>query len=448
MGASAVPMDIWSTVLQALRKKLSSREYHDWLKPTYQISQDKQAVKVRVPNEKTAEHIRTQYLSLIREVFAKNGMEDVEMHFATEGPKQLTLSGDDKDEHGSSHQHHPAAQLNPRYSFQNFVVGPFNEFAHASALAVADSPRTTRYNPLFIYGGTGLGKTHLMHAIGIEVGRRFPELKQIYITTEEFTNEFIKALRLGKTQEFKDKYRNVDLLLIDDIHLLAGKASTQEEFFHTFNALYEHQRQIVMASDLLPREIQGLRERLHSRFQGGLIADIKPPDVESKVAILHQKAQMENTVIPDDVAWFVASRVKSNIRNLEGCLVRMLAMASIYGSTINIGLAKEVLKPLINTEDRIVTPALIQETVAQYYQLKVEDLKSRNHSKMVVTPRQIAMYLCKQLTNCSLPEIGRCFGNKHHSTVIHSINKIGETIKHDPILQNEVNTLTETIKTT
>ncbi|HEY4492274.1 MAG TPA: chromosomal replication initiator protein DnaA, partial [Acidobacteriota bacterium] len=220
-----------------------------------------------------------------------------------------------------------------------------------------------------------------------------------------------------------------------------------EEFFHTFNALHESQKQIVLASDLLPREIAGLRERLHSRFQGGLIADIQPPDVETKVAILHKKAQMENAVIPDDVAWFIAGRVKSNVRNLEGCLIRMLAMASLTGRPVNIALAKEVLKPLINTEERVVNIELIQDTVAQYYQLKVEELKSKSNSKPIVKPRQVAMYIAKKLTACSLPEIGRAFGGKHHSTVIHSINKVEEAVRHDPILQNEINTLIETIKT-
>jgi chromosomal replication initiator protein len=253
---------------------------------------------------------------------------------------------------------------------------------------------------------------------------------------------------MERTQVFREKYRTIDLLLIDDVHQLAGKAQTQEEFFHTFNALYEHQKQLVMASDLLPREIPGLRERLHSRFQGGLIADIQEPDVETKVAILHKKAQKVNASIPDDVAWFVASRVKNNIRTMEGCLNRMLAMHSLTGRAITIQLAKEVLKPLINTEDRVVTTDLIMEIVAQYYQLRVEELKAKNHAKKIVLPRQVCMYLCKQLTDFSLPEIGRVFGGKHHSTVIHSINKIQEGMKRDPILQNEINILIETIKTT
>lgn len=426
--------------MQVLKKKVGPQAYNDWLKPTYEVSHDEKVVRVKVPNERFREHIRSNFSPLIQEELARNQWSHLKIEFVTDGPTQLTLAPTEE-------KREERPRLNPRYSFENFVVGPSNQFAHAAAKAVATN-LSKAYNPLFIYGGSGLGKTHLLHAIGLSVFNSNPSIKLIYISAEEFTNEFIRALRLEKTQAFRDRYRTIDLLLIDDIHQLAGKSSTQEEFFYTFNALYENQKQIALASDLLPREIPGLRERLHSRFQGGLIADIQPPDVETKVAIIYKKAQMENTSIPEDVAWFIASRVKSNIRNLEGCLIRMLAMASLTGRSINIALAKEVLKPLINTEDRVITPSLIQETVAQYYQLKMEDLKSKNNSKPIVRPRQIAMYLCKQLTECSLPEIGKSFGGKHHSTVIHSINKVQDSLKHDPILQNEINTLIETIKTT
>jgi chromosomal replication initiator protein len=433
-------MAIWSTVLQHLKKKVSPQVYNDWLKPTFQVGDDANILRVKVPNERFRDHIRKHYMTIIEEALQRNDFQHITIDFTLDGPTQLPLS---PPEEKKEEKH----RLNPRYSFDHFVVGSSNQFAHAAAKAVAKN-LSRAYNPLFIYGGSGLGKTHLLHAIGLEAYRLNSLLKLIYISAEEFTNEFIKGLRMEKTQAFRDKYRTVDLLLIDDIHQLAGKSSTQEEFFHTFNSLYENQKQIVLASDLLPREIPGVRERLHSRFQGGLIADIQPPDVETKVAILHKKAAVENAVIPDDVAWFIASRVKSNIRNLEGCLLRMLAMASLMGKTVNIALAKEVLRPLINTEDRVITASLIQETVAQYYQLKVEDLKSKNNSKPIVRPRQVAMYLCKKLTESSLPEIGKSFGGKHHSTVIHSINRVEDSLKHDPILQNEINTLIETIKTT
>ena len=440
-GAHSGNMAIWSTILQLLKKKVSPQVYNDWLKPTFQVGEDANTVRVKVPNDRFRDHIRKHYMPLIEEALQKNDWQHLTIDFVVDGPTQLTLVQPEET------KKEERLRLNNRYTFDHFVVGSSNQFAHAAAKAVAKN-LSRAYNPLFIYGGSGLGKTHLLHAIGLEAHRTNTLLKLIYISAEEFTNEFIKGLRTEKTQAFRDKYRTVDLLLIDDIHQLAGKSSTQEEFFHTFNALYENQKQIVLASDLLPREIPGVRERLHSRFQGGLIADIQPPDVETKVAILHKKAAMENAVLADDVAWFIASRVKSNIRNLEGCLLRMLAMASLMGKNINIALAKEVLRPLINTEDRIITASLIQETVAQYYQLKVEDLKSKNNSKPIVRPRQVAMYLCKKLTDSSLPEIGKSFGGKHHSTVIHSINRVEDSLKHDPILQNEINTLIETIKTT
>ncbi len=431
-------MSVWNTVLQTLKKQVGNDAYRDWLKPTTEIYQDENLLKVKVPNDRFRSHLQEQYLPMIQDILEKNYKKGMQVQFVTVAATQLTLPNIEE-------KREARATPNPRYSFEDFVVGPANQFAHAAARAVAEN-LSKAYNPLFIYGGTGLGKTHLLHAIGLSARAANPTLKLIYISAEEFTNDFIRAVRQERTDAFRDRYRTVDLLLIDDIHQLAGKAQTQEEFFHTFNALYENQKQIVLASDLLPREIPGLRDRLHSRFQGGLIADIQPYDVETKVAILQKKAQKENAVIPDDVAWFIASRVKSNVRNLEGCLVRMLAMASITGRAINIALAKEVLKPLINTEDRVVTPELVLEIVAQYYQMKEDELKSKNNSKPIVGPRQIAMYLCKQLTDCSLPDIGKCF-RKHHSTVIHSINKIQDSLKHDPILQNEINTLIETIKT-
>ena len=438
-------MNIWSAVLESLKKKVSSQAYNDWLRPTYEISQDDKKVRVKVPNDRFREHIRERYIPLIEDILAQSDLKDIQIDFVTEGigPTQLTLQAEEKREVEPSITPH----LNPRYSFDDFVAGPFNQFAHAAARAVATN-LSRAYNPLFIYGGSGLGKTHLLHAIGLAAYDANPKMKLIYISTEEFTNEFIKSLRLERTQAFREKYRTADLLLVDDIHQLQGKAQTQEEFFHTFNALYENQKQLVMASDMLPREIPGLRERLHSRFQGGLIADIQEPDVETKVAILHKKAHKVSAYLADDVAWFIASRVKNNIRTMEGCLNRMLAMHSLTGRAIDLQLAKEVLKPLINTEDRIITADLIMEVVAQYYQLKAEALKSKDNSRKIVLPRQVSMFLCKQMTPLSLPEIGKVFGGKHHSTVIHSVNKIQESLKRDPILQNEINTLIETIKTT
>lgn len=438
-------MKLWNTVLQTLKKRLSARAYSDWLKPTFEVSQDEKTLKVKVPNDRFRQHLLEHYLPMIQEILQKEGHQGLKLDFITEAT-QLTLPHIEEAKPPETQRTVTHSNMDGRLTFENFVVGSSSQFAHAAAKAVATN-LSKAYNPLFIYGATGLGKTHLLHAIGIHALKQSPALKLIYVSAEQFTNEFIKALRLEKMDLFRERYRTLDLLLLDDIHHLAGKAQTQEEFFHTFNALYGSQKQIVLASDQLPREIPGMRERLHSRFQSGLIADIQPYSVEDKVAILHKKAQLVNVVVPDDVAWFIASRVKSNVRILEGCLKQMIAMQDILGKAISIETAKEVLRPIINTDTRIITPDLIQEIVAQYFQLKVDDLNSKSNKKQIVQPRQVAMYLCKQLTSCSLPEIGKSFGGKHHSTVIHSINKIQDSLQHDPILQNEINTLIETIKT-
>ena len=302
-------------------------------------------------------------------------------------------------------------------------MGPSNQFAHAACRAVAEAPSRS-YNPLFIYGGVGLGKTHLMHAIGRYVLQHDPNLKLTYISSERFMNEMINAIRYERILDFREVYRSVDILLVDDIQFLAGKESTQTEFFHTFNALYDAQKQIVLSSDRPPHEIPQLEERLRSRFEWGLIADIQPPDLETKVAILKRKAEAEAVPLPDDVAMFIAGRIKSNIRELEGSLIRLIAYASLTGRDISLELTQEVLRNVIDLDNRAITIESIQKYVADYYQLKVHELKARNNSKSVALPRQVAMYLCKQLTTASLPEIGRSFGGKHHSTVLHSIRKV------------------------
>jgi chromosomal replication initiator protein len=336
--------------------------------------------------------------------------------------------------------------LNPRYTFDTFVVGSSNQFAHAAALAVAESP-SKAYNPLYIYGGVGLGKTHLMHAIGHAIRARNKHLRLTYVSSERFMNELINAIRYDKTLAFREKYRNVDVLLIDDIQFLAGKERTQEEFFHTFNALYDAQKQIVITSDCPPREIPTLEERLHSRFEWGLIADIQPPDLETKVAILKKKAEQERISLPDNVALFIASKIKSNIRELEGALIRLIAYSSLTGRPISLALAQETLRGLIDEEEeKTVTIELIQKTVADYFGLRVSDLKSKNNSRSVAEPRQIAMYLCKRLTTASLPEIGREFGGKHHTTVLHSINKISELYEKREDFHRIINNLIDRLK--
>jgi chromosomal replication initiator protein len=340
----------------------------------------------------------------------------------------------------SSEYDQPACALNPKYTFQSFVVGSCNQFAHAAAQAVADMPSKT-YNPLYVYGGVGLGKTHLMHAIGHLIKSRNSSLRLTYISSEKFMNELINAIRYDKTINFRERYRTIDVLLMDDIQFLAGKERTQEEFFHTFNALYDSQKQIVISSDCAPREIPTLEERLHSRFEWGLIADIQPPDLETKVAILKRKAENEKIDLPDDVALFIASKIKSNIRELEGSLVRLVAYASLKGLKIELSVAQEILKNIIEDDTNGVSIEVIQKAVAQYYDLKISDLKSKNNSRSIAVPRQVAMYLCKTLTKSSLPEIGREFGGKHHTTVLHSINKIGGLYQTDSVFHRLINKL-------
>jgi chromosomal replication initiator protein len=335
--------------------------------------------------------------------------------------------------------------LNAKYSFDTFVVGSCNQFAHAASQAVAEAPAKT-YNPLYIYGGVGLGKTHLMHAIGHSIKSRNRHLRLTYISSEKFMNELINAIRYDKTLNFREKYRSIDILLMDDIQFLAGKERTQEEFFHTFNALYDAQKQIVISSDCPPREIPTLEERLHSRFEWGLIADIQPPDLETKVAILKRKAEIEKIDLPDNVALFIASKIKSNIRELEGSLVRLVAYASLKGRDLDVDLAQEVLKNIIEEDDRSITVEVIQRTVSDHYGLRVSDLKSKNNSRSVAVPRQVAMYLCKHLTKASLPEIGREFGGKHHTTVIHSVNKITDLYERDADFHRLINSLIATLK--
>jgi chromosomal replication initiator protein len=335
--------------------------------------------------------------------------------------------------------------LNPRYTFETFIVGSSNQFAHAASRAVAEVPSRS-YNPLFIYGGVGLGKTHLMHAIGRYVLEHIPDVKLTYISAERFMNEMINAMRFDRSIDFRERYRTVDVLLVDDIQFIAGKDGTQGEFFHTFNALYDAQKQIVLSSDCPPHDIRDIEERLRSRFEWGLIADIQPPDLETKVAILKKKAETEAVPLPDNVAIYIASKIKSNIRELEGSLIRLVAYASLTGQEITLGLAQEVLKDVLAHTDKAVTIEVIQKTVADFYQLKPSDLRSRNNAKSVSIPRQVAMYLCKSLTHASLPEIGRSFGGKHHSTVIHSIRKVEDLRKRDQDFNKVINSLLDSFR--
>jgi len=440
-------MNLWDKILTRLQHKVNGQSFNTWLRPTQQLSLADGTLRVEVPSLLFADWINKNYLPMILESAGEFECGDLRVQFTSrQAPTGSSLSRASQPERpaavsvdsrtaampaGSAPMPYTATGLNPRYTFSSFVVSSCNQFAHAAAEAVGKQP-SGAYNPLFIYGGVGLGKTHLMHAIGQTIMRSMPGMRQLYTSSETFMNDLINSIRFEKTIDFKERYRNVDLLLIDDIQFLAGKERTQEEFFHTFNALYESQKQIVITSDCPPRDIPTLEERLRSRFEWGLIADIQPPDLETRVAILRKKAEAENIQIPEDVALFIASRTRSNIRELEGSLIRLIAFASLTGRRIDLEMARETLKDLIDDRGRSVTIEAIQRFVGNYYHLKINDLKSRNNSKHISFPRQVAMFLCKRLTDKSLPTIGAQFGGKHHTTVIHAIRKIQAMCEKDP----------------
>src|SRR5580698_1931301 len=448
----------WVRVLDALEKKVNRTSYETWLKPTRYDHAQGPILFVRVPNPEFC-HIGERYGDLISEAIENLGLEFRDVEFVTEEEQQKTKTdGSGSEPHRESSADRPvsgpltqqrfdwdgAAQLNPKYTFDDFVIGAGNQFAHAAARAVAERP-SKAYNPLFLYGGVGMGKTHLMQAIGHEVKKRSPQMSICYVSSERFTNDMINALRYSKMTGFRDKYRNMDVLLIDDIQFLVNKERTQEEFFHTFNALHECLRQIVIASDRPPKELAEIEDRLRSRFEWGLIADIQPPDLETKVAILQKKAETEQSNLPTDVAMFIASNVRTNVRELEGALVRLIAWSSLTGGEVNLQTAQDVLKNLIDSQVRKVTIESIQKSVCEQFGLRQAEIKAKNNSRVIVFPRQIAMYLSKHLTDASLPEIGRQFGGKHHTTVLHSVEKIEEVRKTDKDLNRVLNKLTESL---
>jgi chromosomal replication initiator protein len=447
---------IWDQVLGRIEAKVGRHSFHTWFKPTSLLRDDGARVTVVVPNLLFTEWLPKHYSVVLAEALKDVGRPETELVFVQEGDstaapvepvREPSLPGLEVEPPpaDTSVSAPSAAGLNPRYTFDTFIVGPSNQFAHAACRAVAEAPSRS-YNPLFIYGGVGLGKTHLMHAIGQYVLQHGRNLKLTYISSERFMNEMINAVRFDRVLDFRERYRTVDVLLVDDIQFVSGKEGTQNEFFHTFNALHDAQKQIVISSDRPPHEIPALEERLRSRFEWGLIADIQQPDIETKVAILKKKAEAEVVPLPDGVAMYIASRIKSNIRELEGSLIRLIAYASLTGRSLTIELAQEVLKNVLDHDDKAITIEQIQKFVADYYQLKLADLKSRNNSKSIAKPRQVAMYLCKQLTHASLPEIGRSFGGKHHSTVIHSIKKVEGLRKKDSTFNESIKTLMNSMK--
>jgi chromosomal replication initiator protein len=444
-------------ILDALEKKINRHSYDTWLKPTRYSHSSNGIMYVRVP---TAEfrHVGDKYADLIQEALDNLNMDYQDVQFVTpeDDPAATPVRHDGglsapAPQNPTTSPHlvaqarfdwDGAAQLNPRYTFDAFVIGSGNQFAHAACQAVSQRP-SKAYNPLFLYGGVGMGKTHLMQAIGHEVKRVQPQAAICYISSEKFTNEMINSLRYDKMTTFRDKFRNVDVLLIDDIQFLAQKERTQEEFFHTFNALHESMKQIVIASDRSPKELAEIEDRLRSRFEWGLIADIQPPDLETKVAILQKKAEQERVSLPTDVALFIASNIRSNVRELEGALIRLVAHSSLVGAEISLPYAQQVLKNFIDSQARKVTIESIQKAVAEQFGLRLVEIKAKNNARAIVYPRQIAMYLAKHLTEASLPEIGRQFGGKHHTTVLHSVDKIEEERKGNKDLNRMLNKLTE-----
>jgi chromosomal replication initiator protein len=440
-------MNVWDQVLARIETKVNRHSFYTWFKPTTYVDDRDGTVRVRVPNALFRDWLTKHYSAVIEEALTEIQRPSTPVSFVTEDtvtaspPAEFPVEPQPEEPQTEG----GPGSLSPRYSSDTFVVGPSNQFAHAASRAVAEAPARS-YNPLFIYGGVGLGKTHLMHAIGHYVITHQKNYKLTYISSERFMNEMVNAIRYDRILDFRERYRSVDVLLVDDVQFLAGREGTQTEFFHTFNALYDSQKQIVISSDCPPHEIPQLEERLRSRFEWGLIADIQAPDLETKTAILKKKAENEGVPVPDNVALYIASKIKSNIRELEGSLIRLIAYASLTGREISLPLAQEVLRNVLQNDEKAITIEVVQKAVADYYQLKVAEIKSKNNSKSVAMPRQIAMYLCKALTPASLPEIGRSFGGKHHSTVIHSIRKIEGLRKKDGNFNTLINTLMESFR--
>jgi chromosomal replication initiator protein len=439
-------MNAWQEILNFLKTRVNTQSYQTWLRPTRFSHTAQDALVVRVPNREFQEWIQEHYDGLIREALERLrlGFQQVSYAFDESTERKVPENGEPKAVQGKLDFESADHQLNPRYTFESFVVGSCNQFAHAAARAVAEAP-SKAYNPLFLYGGVGLGKTHLMQAVGHAVKKNWREMRLAYVSSERFTNEVINSLRYDRMLSFREKYRNVDVLLMDDIEFLAGKERTQEEFFHTFNTLYEAQRQVVISSDCPPKEIPGLEERLRSRFAWGLTADLQTPDLETKLAILAKKAEVQRVTLPDNVALYIATNIKSSVRDLEGALTRLVAYSSLTGDEINLPMAQQHLKNLIDLDERHVSIENIQRVVCQEFGLSLAQLKAKNNSRSIAYPRQIAMYLAKELTPASLPQIGREFGGKHHTTVLHSVSKIAELRKLDRDLNRLINKLSDSL---
>ena len=470
--STSVETNVWGRILHSLKGRLNQQTLDTWFSPIQFESLDssQHVIHLRAPNQVVKDWVVSNYGKVLAESLNELRLAGYSVGWVVGQisdwvPERITLTQSDPqpfiaddlefkatlpsgavitvNDTSTPSQSDPS--LSSKYTYESFVVGSCNQFAHAASLAVAEAPGRT-YNPLYLYGGVGLGKTHLMHACGHAIKTRNQHLKLCYISSERFMNDLINAIRYDKTQSFREKYRSVDVLLIDDVQFMAGKERTQEEFFHTFNALYDQQKQIVISSDCPPREIPTLEERLHSRFEWGLIADIEPPDLETKIAILKRKGDLIGVSIPDDVAMLIAGRVKSNIRELEGSLIRLIAIASLRGEPISKSLAQDAIRNIAKEEESgVVTIQQIQKLVASTYKLTSEELISKNNARQISHPRQVAMYLCKHLTKHSYPEIGRAFGGKHHTTVIHSVEKIEGLVATDETLQRLISELSESL---
>ncbi|MEH7391833.1 chromosomal replication initiator protein DnaA [Bacillus sp. JJ1503] len=442
--------DLWNNALTSIEKKISKPSYETWLKSTKAHSLQGDTLTITAPNEFARDWLEERYSQLISGILYDITGEELGVKFIipqNQSEEALNFpnpprKADKEDEHPEL----PLNMLNPKYTFDTFVIGSGNRFAHAASLAVAEAPAKA-YNPLFIYGGVGLGKTHLMHAIGHYVLDHNPSAKVVYLSSEKFTNEFINSIRDNKAVDFRNKYRKVDVLLIDDIQFLAGKESTQEEFFHTFNTLHEESKQIIISSDRPPKEIPTLEDRLRSRFEWGLITDITPPDLETRIAILRKKAKAEGLDIPNEVMLYIANQIDSNIRELEGALIRVVAYSSLINKDINADLAAEALRDIIpSSKPKVITILDIQRVVGEHYNVKLEDFKAKKRTKSVAFPRQIAMYLSRELTDFSLPKIGEEFGGRDHTTVIHAHEKISKLVQTDTQFQKEIKEIHEILK--
>ena len=434
----------WQLIVKTIQKKIDQNSFETWFDPTTFIGEEGDTLYIKVPNSYFRDWLSFHYSVLIHEASQELFGKTFEIKYIfDETPSSFIRKSPEDRKTKQGLLLNP--NLNPNYTFENFIVGSCNQFAHAAAIAVGKNPAKS-YNPLYIYGGPGLGKTHLMNAIGHHLLMNNNQMKILYITTEKFMNDLINHLQYGKVLEFREKYRSVDLLLMDDIHYLGGRERTKEEFFHTFNHLYDSQKQIVISSDCPPKEIPHIEERFRSRFEWGLIADLKPPDIETRIAILMKKAEMEEVSLSESVALYIADKVHTNIRELEGYLRRVIAYSSLKDSEIDLDLAKEALKGLLDSSETIVSVDKIQKLVCHKYKIKIAQIKSKNNSPKISFPRQIAMYLSKEMTKSSLPEIGKKFGGKHHTTVIHSIKKVEKLRNDDPEFNKDINSLINFIK--